>query len=104
MLTAAEVPIRRTGWDAYLRAPDEPLTAEQAADLAEELGGKLFRASRWDPLSTPEDHAFCHVCWVRIDESSGSVYVTADHEVSWVCAVCFAQCREQMGWHLVATQ
>jgi hypothetical protein len=53
------------------------------------------------------DHDHCEGCWAKFMESAlpgvlTEGYVTQDHR--WICAECFRDLREEMGWELALSK
>jgi hypothetical protein len=77
-------------------------------DNARTLRGLMLRRSQYRQPSERWDHDHCAACWAKFAESGGpgtlhEGYTTCgDYKhgagYDWVCARCFAELKEEMGW------
>jgi hypothetical protein len=63
----------------------------------------LVRAT-WVRPKPDWDHDHCAFCWAKFGDSGApdvlnEGYCTLDH-YHWICLTCYADFREQFGWHV----
>jgi len=78
--------------------------ADWRTDNAKRTRGAAVRFQKYTAPRPDWDHDHCEGCWAKFMESASPEiltegYVTQDNR--WICAECFHDLREEMGWTLV---
>ena len=73
-------------------------------DNAKWTRGAVLRLQKYVPPRQDWDHDHCEGCWAKFMQSDApdiqsEGYVTEDNR--WICAECFHDLHEAMGWKLV---
>jgi len=74
----------------------------QKIERIKRLKGKPFCFRKYTRYSEDWDHDHCEVCWAKFMEfgscdTHAEGYCTEDSR-HWVCAPCFADLKNDMGW------
>jgi hypothetical protein len=77
--------------------------ADWRIDNAKWTRGAVLRLSKYSRPREDWDHDHCEACWAKFMEPGPSEltegYVTEDNS-RWICARCFSDLKDEMGWKL----